>query len=75
MTLLVHVVVGFVLGGLGWSALAPLLAAPAFQRVNYRGVPVATASGLVVVLVVVAVVAGAEVLAAAGWSGDLGADA
>ncbi len=74
MTLLVHVVVGLVLGGLGWSALQPMLAAPIFQRRNYRDAEVATASGLAIVVAVVTVVAVAEALAAAGWSGDLEAD-
>jgi UDP-N-acetylmuramyl pentapeptide phosphotransferase/UDP-N-acetylglucosamine-1-phosphate transferase len=74
MTLLVYVVVGLVLGGLGWSALQPVLAAPVFQRRNYREADVATASGLVIVLAVLAVVAVADALAAAGWSGDLAAE-
>jgi UDP-N-acetylmuramyl pentapeptide phosphotransferase/UDP-N-acetylglucosamine-1-phosphate transferase len=75
MTLLVYVVVGVVLGGLGWSALQPVLSAPAFRRRNYRDAEVSTASGLVIVMAVVAVVAVAEALAAAGWSGDVTADA
>ena len=75
MTLLVHVVVGLVLGGLAWSALQPVFALPAFRRQNYRGADLATASGLVIVLAVVLVVAVAEALDAAGWSGDVAADA
>jgi UDP-N-acetylmuramyl pentapeptide phosphotransferase/UDP-N-acetylglucosamine-1-phosphate transferase len=75
VTLLVHVVAGLVLGGLGWGALQPVLAAPALRRTNYRGADVATASGIVIVLAVLAVVAVAEAVAAAGWSGDVAADA
>jgi len=75
VTLLVYLVIGTVLGGLGWNLLQPVFEAPAFRRRNYRDVDVATASGLVVVLAVVAVVAGAEALAAAGWAGDLAAAA
>jgi len=75
VTLLVHVVVGLVLGGLGWSALQPVFALPAFRRQNYRGAEVATAAGLVIVLAVLVVAAVAEAFAAAGWSGDVAADA
>ncbi len=75
MTLLVHVVVGLVLGGLGWAALQPVFGAPAFLRRNYRGEPVPTASGIAIVLAVVAVVAVADAFTAAGWAGDIAAGA
>ena len=73
MTLLVHVVVGLILGGLGWSVLQPTFGAPVFLRRNYRGDQVPTAAGVVIVLAVVAVAAVADAFAAAGWAGDLAA--
>lgn len=52
------------LGGLiGWRLLQPVFAAEVFARTNYRGRPVVTGAGLLVVLVVVAFEA-AAVLAA-----------
>ena len=57
MTLLVHVVVGAALGAMGWLVLQPVLTMPAFLRANYRGVALPTATGLVIVLVVLVVAA------------------
>jgi hypothetical protein len=74
VTLLVYVVVGLLLGGLGWAALQPVFSAPAFLRRNYRGEMVPTASGVAIVLAVVTVVAVADGLSAAGWAGDVAAD-
>jgi hypothetical protein len=67
---LVHAVVGVAAGGAAWWALRPVLAAPALIRPNYRGQPVATAAGLVVVLAVVVVAAGAALAGAMGWITD-----
>ena len=50
MTTLVAVVVGAVVGGAGWWALAPLLRSPVLLRENHRGVQVPTAGGLVLVM-------------------------
>jgi UDP-N-acetylmuramyl pentapeptide phosphotransferase/UDP-N-acetylglucosamine-1-phosphate transferase len=71
MTLLVYVVVGLVLGGLGWAVLQPVFGAPVFLRRNYRGEQVPTAAGVVIVLAVVTVVAVADALTAAGWAGEI----
>ena len=75
MTLLVHVVIGAALGGMGWLVLQPVLSMPAFLRANYRGAGVPTATGLVIVLVVLVVAAFAALGTAAGWGDDASAAA
>ena len=72
-----HVVVGRS-SSAGWAgarAAAGASAAPVFLRRNYRGADVATASGMVIVLAVRGRRGRGRGLAAAGWSGDVAADA
>lgn len=55
MTTGVALVLGFVVGLLAWRSLQPTFAHPALQRENHRGAAIATAGGLVLVVVAVAV--------------------
>ena len=73
MTLLVHVVIGAALGAMGWLVLQPVLSMPAFLRANYRGAALPTATGLVIVLVVLTVAAFGVLGDAAGWGEDAAA--
>lgn len=52
-------------------AAAPVLGAPALRRVNYRGRPLATAGGLVIVLAVLLVEAARTAAAEFGWGEEL----
>ena len=52
-------------------AAAPVLGTPALQRVNYRGRPLATAGGLVIVLAVLVVEAARTAAAEFGWGEEL----
>jgi UDP-GlcNAc:undecaprenyl-phosphate GlcNAc-1-phosphate transferase len=70
VTLLVYVVIGAALGAMAWLVLQPVLAMPAFLRANYRDAAVPTATGLVIVLVVLVVAAFGALGEAAGWSED-----
>ena len=68
MTLVVAFIVTGAVAALGWRSLAPVFAAPLFQRENYRGQPLPTAAGIVLAAAVV-------VAAAVGALADaLGAD-
>lgn len=70
MILLVHVLIAAALGAMGWLVLQPVFSMPAFLRANYRGAAVPTATGLVVVLVVLVVTAFGALGQAAGWGDD-----
>ena len=51
MTVALAAVVGFLGARLLWLLLAPVLAHPAFQRLNYRDKVVPTGAGIVIALV------------------------
>lgn len=70
MTLLLAAVAGFLAGRLLWILMRPAFAAPALQRENYRGRPVATAAGVVLPLAVLVVEAGRAVAGAAGMGNE-----
>lgn len=72
MIVLVSLVVGFLAGRLVWVLVRPTLAQPVFERMNYRGVTVPTAAGVVLPLTAM-VVEGGRVLAGAGGVGSRGA--
>lgn len=66
MSVLVAVLAGFLSARLAWILLRPTLYAPVFMRSNYRGHPLPTAGGLVIVASVFVVEAARSVLGAMG---------
>jgi len=62
--LLVALLLGVALGAVLYRALTDLLARPVFLRANYRGSPISTAGGIVIVLAVFCLTAMLSVLAA-----------
>ena len=62
---------GVVAAALGERAAAPVLGAPALQRTNYRGHPLATGGGLIIVLAVLVVEAVRTTLAEFGVGEEL----
>ena len=62
---------GVVAAALLERAVAPVLSAPALQRTNYRGRPLATGGGLVIVLAVLVVEAGRTAMAEFGVGEEL----
>lgn len=72
MTVALGAVAGYLAGRLLWLLVRPAFAAPVLQRENYRARPVATAAGIVVPFVLLAVEGGRAVAGAAGFGADGG---
>ncbi len=72
MSVLVGIVVGVVTAWFLRIAGRDMLQLPALQRTNYRGVPLPTAGGIVIVLTVLVIEAGRAIAGAAGLGDEPG---